>query len=97
MSVARRCAVAVLTATVTFTTHVAYAQGTLNAARELYAAAAYDEALNALNALASGSETISDSGTVALFRINPDDGTLHASGEVLEVGSPVCIKMLPVK
>jgi TonB family protein len=43
-------------------------QGTLSAARELYSAAAYDEALSALNTLASGSDAISDSGTVALYK-----------------------------
>ncbi|MBL8851113.1 MAG: lactonase family protein [Planctomycetaceae bacterium] len=38
-----------------------------------------------------------DSGTVVVFRINQADGTLHATGDVLEVGTPVCIKMLAVE
>jgi TonB family protein len=69
MSVARNCVVAVLAATVTLgSTRAAHAQGTLSAARDLYAAAAYDEALNALNALASRTDAVSDSSTVALYR-----------------------------
>lgn len=69
MSVARNCLVAVLTATVTLAgTRAAHAQGTLSAARDLYAAAAYDEALNALNALASRGDAVTDSSTVALYR-----------------------------
>ncbi len=69
MSVARNCVVAVLTATVTLgSIRAAHAQGTLSAARDLYAAAAYDEALNALNALASHGDAITDTSTVALYR-----------------------------
>ena len=69
MSVARNCVVAVLTATITLgSARAAHAQGTLSAARDLYAAAAYDEALNALNALASRGDAVTDSGTVALYR-----------------------------
>ena len=69
MSVAKKHLVAVLTAAVTITgVRAAHAQGSLSAARDLYAAAAYDEALSALNTLSAGGETITDSGTVALYR-----------------------------
>ncbi len=37
------------------------------------------------------------SGTVQLFRIDPATGRLTASGQSLEVSSPVCVKFLPVK
>jgi TonB family protein len=46
----------------------AAAQVTLTAARELYAAAAYDEALTALNDLSTKGEANSDPGAVALYR-----------------------------
>ena len=69
MSVARKCVVALVTAVVLLTSaRVAEAQDSLNAARDLYAAAAYDEALTALNALAARHEAITESGTVALYR-----------------------------
>ena len=69
MSVAKKHLVAVLTVAVTITgARAVFAQGTLSAARELYAAAAYDEALSALNTLSAGGDAISDSGTVALYR-----------------------------
>ena len=69
MSVARKCVVALVMAVVLLTSaRVAQAQDSLNAARDLYAAAAYDEALTALNALAARHEAITESGTVALYR-----------------------------
>lgn len=69
MSVAKKHLVAVLTAAATITgVHTAQAQNSLGAARDLYAAAAYDEALSALNTLSAGGDAISDSGTVALYR-----------------------------
>ena len=69
MSVGRNCVVAVLAATVTLgSSHAAQAQGSLSTARDLYAAAAYDEALTALNALSSGGDAINDSSTVALYK-----------------------------
>src|SRR3954463_15104216 len=57
-----------IVATLTFSTRTVRSQGSLNAARDLYAAAAYDEALSAFNALAAGGETVTDSSTVALYR-----------------------------
>jgi TonB family protein len=71
MSNTRRFQVVVIAAAMLLTgsrTAHAQAQATLSAARDLYAAAAYDEALTALNALAGHSETIADSATVALYR-----------------------------
>src|SRR4051794_29856286 len=69
MSVAKNHFVAVLTAVLTITSvRASYAQGSLSAARDLYAAAAYDEALSALNTLSAGGDAITDSGTVALYR-----------------------------
>lgn len=38
-----------------------------------------------------------DSGTIVVFRINQDDGMLDATGDVLDVPRPVCIRMLPVE
>ena len=69
MSVAKKSVVVLLAAAlIVGNARASLAQGSLSAARDLYAAAAYDEALSALNALASGSEAISDSGTVALYK-----------------------------
>ena len=71
MTVGIRSFVALVTVVVTLglsTITVRTQQGSLTAARELYAAAAYDEALSALNALAAGSDPISDSPTVTLYR-----------------------------
>jgi len=69
MSVAKKSVVVLLAAAVmVIGASAAQAQGTLSAARELYSAAAYDEALSALNTLASSSDAISDSGTVALYK-----------------------------
>jgi len=70
MTVGIRSFVALITVVVTLglSTITVRTQGSLTAARELYAAAAYDEALSALNALAAGSDAISDSPTVALYR-----------------------------
>ena len=34
---------------------------------------------------------------VALFRIDPRNGTLTFTGQSIEVGSPVCVKFLAVK
>jgi TonB family protein len=69
MSVAKKSVVVLLAAVlIVGSARASLAQGSLSAARDLYAAAAYDEALSALNALASGSEAINDSGTVALYK-----------------------------
>jgi TonB family protein len=69
MSIAKKSVVVALSAALLLTTaRATHAQGSLSAARELYAAAAYDEALSALNALASRGETITESSTVALYR-----------------------------
>lgn len=70
MTVGIRSIIALITVVVTlgFSTITVRTQGSLNAARELYAAAAYDEALTALNALAASGDAISDSPTVALYR-----------------------------
>lgn len=70
MTVGIRSFIALITVVVTlgFSTITVRTQGSLNAARELYAAAAYDEALTALNALSAGGDAISDSPTVALYR-----------------------------
>ena len=38
-----------------------------------------------------------DSGNVAIFRIDAQTGRLTATGKVLEVGSPVCVKFVPVE
>jgi 6-phosphogluconolactonase len=32
------------------------------------------------------------SDTIVLFRIDPEAGTLHATGEVINVPSPVCVR-----
>ena len=69
MTIARNRVSAALVAVLLLTSvRAAHAQASLSAARELYTAAAYDEALSALNALAAHGETITDSGTVALYR-----------------------------
>jgi TonB family protein len=69
MSIAKKSVVVALSAALLLTTaRATSAQGSLSAARDLYAAAAYDEALNALNALGSRGETITESSTVALYR-----------------------------
>ena len=70
MIIANNRVSAALVAALLLTTgaRAAHAQGSLSAARDLYAAAAYDEALSALNALSTSGETISESGTVALYR-----------------------------
>lgn len=69
MSIAKKSLVVALCAALLLTTaRATYAQGSLSAARDLYAAAAYDEALSALNALAARGETITESSTVALYR-----------------------------
>jgi TonB family protein len=69
MSIVRRFRIVVIAAAMLLTgSRVAQAQGSLSAARELYAAAAYDDALSALNALAARGEAITESGTVALYR-----------------------------
>jgi hypothetical protein len=49
-------------------TSPSHAQETLTAARELYAAASYDEALNKLDELSAKHEAIKDPGAVALYR-----------------------------
>lgn len=38
-----------------------------------------------------------ESDTIVVFNVHEDDGTLHATGEVLEVGSPCCIRSLSLK
>jgi 6-phosphogluconolactonase len=38
-----------------------------------------------------------DSGNVAIFRIDARTGRLTATGKALEVGSPVCVKFVPVE
>jgi 6-phosphogluconolactonase len=38
-----------------------------------------------------------NSGNVAIFRIDAQTGRLTATGKVLEVGSPVCVKFVPVE
>ena len=38
-----------------------------------------------------------DSDKIVVFRIDSSTGKLAESGKSIEVGSPVCIKMLPVK
>ena len=68
MSVARKCLVAALSVTMSVTSVRAASGQGLNAARELYAAAAYDDALNALNALSTTGDAVTDSATVALYR-----------------------------
>ena len=69
MSIAKKSVVVALSAALLLTSaRATNAQGSLSAARDLYAAAAYDEALTALNALASRGETITESATVALYR-----------------------------
>jgi TonB family protein len=65
----RRSLVAVFAAAMLLTSsRQADAQASLSSARELYAAAAYDEALTALNSLAARGDAISESATVALYR-----------------------------
>ena len=69
MNTAKTSVVAVLTAALLLTgARESRAQGSLTAARDLYAAAAYDEALTALNALAARGEAITESATVSLYR-----------------------------
>jgi TonB family protein len=69
MSIARQSIVTVLLAALLATgARAAHAQGSLSAARDLYAAAAYDEALTALNALAAQGSAITESATVSLYR-----------------------------
>ena len=36
------------------------------------------------------------SNTIVLFRVDAETGELEATGDVLKVGSPVCVKMFPV-
>jgi TonB family protein len=66
----RSLVVVVMTTVLLIGAHAVQAQApaSLSAARALYAAAAYDEALSALNAIAGRDEAITESGTVALYR-----------------------------
>jgi TonB family protein len=70
MNLAKKPLVVLVAAVVIVSASVreAHAQGTLSAARELYAAAAYDDALATLNTLNARGDAISDSGSVALYR-----------------------------
>jgi TonB family protein len=69
MSIAKRLVVAALSAALLLTSaRATQAQGSLSSARDLYAAAAYDEALTALNALAARGDAITESATVSLYR-----------------------------
>jgi TonB family protein len=69
MSIARKSVIAALSAALLLTSaRATTAQSSLSAARDLYAAAAYDEALTALNSLAARGETITESATVSLYR-----------------------------
>ena len=38
-----------------------------------------------------------DSNTVAVFRIDPQTGRLSPTGQMLDVGAPVCVAFVPVK
>ena len=36
-----------------------------------------------------------DSASIVVFQIDPSTGELKPTGNILEVGSPVCVKMMP--
>jgi 6-phosphogluconolactonase len=38
-----------------------------------------------------------NSGNIVIFQINPANGRLTASGQTLEVASPVCLKFVAIK